>query len=368
MKSPEENIHTRQILDFLQKENIVYNGEKVSLSPLAGDGSSRRFFRIKTEVAGSFCGVLPGPENAKKGMAEARAAFHIGSHLKKRGIPVPAIHAYNPENGLILFEDLGETLLHDELARKRERNREHFWQQATKTYKEIIELLLYMQISGSVHFDRKWCWDTPRYDKKLMLEKESGYFLQAFCRDLLGIKSFPEKLTGEFKELAGRAARQPAVYFLHRDFQSRNLMVLAGEIRIIDFQGGRLGPLGYDLASILIDPYVQMPAETQQELLEHYLEQLCTYGLDDRAFLKGYTSLALQRNLQILGAFAFLANRRQKVFFTRYIQPATLSLRNLLAGPGGNNYPHLLQLAENILELLPAWNRPVPAAPGKITP
>ena len=77
MKSPEENIHTRQILDFLQRENIVYNGEKVSLSPLAGDGSSRRFFRIKTEAAGSFCGVLPGPENAKKGGYTPRKAASI---------------------------------------------------------------------------------------------------------------------------------------------------------------------------------------------------------------------------------------------------------------------------------------------------
>ena len=209
-----------------------------------------------------------------------------------------------------------------------------------------------MQISGSVRFDRKWCWDSQRYDKKLMLEKESGYFMQAFCQDLLGIKKFSAKLTDEFKQLASRAARQPAVYFLHRDFQSRNLMVFDGEIRIIDFQGGRLGPLGYDLASLLLDPYAQIPAEVQQELLDHYLEHLCTYGLDDLAFLKGYPSLALQRNLQILGAFAFLSNQKQKVFFKQFIPPATLSLRHQLAAPEADDYPHLLKLTEKILALL----------------
>jgi aminoglycoside/choline kinase family phosphotransferase len=209
-----------------------------------------------------------------------------------------------------------------------------------------------MQISGSVRFDRKWCWDTQRYDKKLMLEKESGYFMQAFCRDLLGIKSLPVTLSTEFKKLAGRAARQPAVYFLHRDFQSRNLMVAAGEIRVIDFQGGRLGPLGYDLASLLIDPYAQIPQAVQQELLEHYLEHLCTYGLDDLAFLKGYKSLALQRNLQILGAFAFLSQQKQKVFFQQFILPATLSLQHLLSGPDADDYPQLLKLTEKILSLL----------------
>jgi aminoglycoside/choline kinase family phosphotransferase len=183
-----------------------------------------------------------------------------------------------------------------------------------------------------------------------MLEKESGYFLQAFCKDLLGIDSIPSGLNDEFTLLAGRASRQPAVYFLHRDFQSRNVMITDGDIRIIDFQGGRLGPLGYDLASLLIDPYVQLPEQVQQDLLEYYAEQLCSYGLDDLAFLKGYPSLALQRNLQILGAFAFLGFQRQKNFFRQFIQPALLSLHNRLAQPDAKDYPHLRQLTDTIME------------------
>ena len=342
----------QQILDFLHKEGFADSSEEVTLSPLSGDGSSRLFFKITIEAKTTYCGVLPGNENTKKGMAEAQAAFNIGSHLKKRGIPVPKIYAFDPESGFILFEDLGEILLCAELERKKKENGEHFWEQTKETYREIIELLLYMQISGSVRFDRKWCWETQRYDKKLMLEKESGYFVQAFCQDLLNIKNLSTELTDEFKQLAGRAARQPAVYFLHRDFQSRNLMVCDSKIRIIDFQGGRLGPLGYDLASLLIDPYVQIPEEAQQELLDHYLEHLCKYGLDDLAFLKGYPYLALQRNLQILGAFAFLSNQKHKVFFKQFILPATLSLHNRLAGPIGDDYPHLQKLTEKILGML----------------
>jgi len=352
MNDSNKSNHTQQILNFLQKKGFIDTSEKVRLIPLAGDGSNRLFFKIRTGTAASFCGVLPGNENVEKGKAEAHAAFNIGSHLKKRGVPVPAIHAFDPENGFILFEDLGETLLHDELERNKKIHGGLIWEQARETYKEIIELLLYMQISGSVRFDRKWCWDTQRYDKKLMLEKESGYFIQAFCRDMLGLKHFSAKLSDEFKELAGRASRQPAVYFLHRDFQSRNLMIADGEIRVIDFQGGRLGPLGYDLASLLIDPYAQIPEAVQQELLEHYLEHLCTYGLDDLAFLKGYKSLALQRNLQMLGAFAFLSSQKQKIFFKQFILPATLSLQHLLNGPNANGYPHLMKLTEKILNLL----------------
>ncbi|MGB5884254.1 MAG: phosphotransferase [Desulfobulbales bacterium] len=352
MNNSSKDNHTHQILNFLSKEGLVDTQEKVILTPLSGDGSSRIFFKIKTGNTASFCGVLPDNENAKKGRAEAQAAFNIGTHLKKRGIPVPAVHAFDPENGFILFEDLGETLLYDELEKKRNKSGGRIWGQIKETYKESIEILLYMQISGSVHFDRKWCWDTQRYDKKLMLERESGYFMQAFCQDMLGIQKFSAKLNDEFSKLASYAARQPAVYFLHRDFQSRNLMIVDGEIRIIDFQGGRLGPLGYDLASLLIDPYAQIPHEVQEELLEHYLEHLCTYGLDDLAFLKGYKSLALQRNLQILGAFAFLSGQKQKIFFKQFILPATLSLHHLLIDSDGNNYPHLLKLTEKILTQL----------------
>jgi len=352
MNNSSKDNHTHQILNFLSKEGLVDTQEKVILTPLSGDGSSRLFFKIKTGNTASFCGVLPDNENAKKGRAEAQAAFNIGTHLKKRGIPVPAVHAFDPENGFILFEDLGETLLYDELEKKRNKSGDRIWGQIKETYKESIEILLYMQISGSVHFDRKWCWDTQRYDKKLMLERESGYFMQAFCQDMLGIKKFSAELNDEFSKLASYAARQPAVYFLHRDFQSRNLMIVDGKIRIIDFQGGRLGPLGYDLASLLIDPYAQIPPEVQEELLEHYLEHLCTYGLDDLAFLKGYKSLALQRNLQILGAFAFLSGQKQKTFFKQFILPATLSLHHLLIDSDGNNYPHLLKLTEKILTQL----------------
>jgi len=352
MSNGNENTYLKQIIGFLQRESFIYDSKKVNLTQLSGDGSSRLFFRIAIDGVGSYCGVLPADENPQKGLAEAHAAYKIGSHLKKRGIPVPAIHAFNPENGFILFEDLGETLLHDRLEAEKKEAGKDIWPQTIERYKEIVELLLYMQISGSVRFDRRWCWDTQRYDKKLMLEKESGYFLQAFCRDLLGITNIPAGLNDEFKQLSGRAARQPAVYFLHRDFQSRNLMLYNGKIRVIDFQGGRLGPLGYDLASLLIDPYAGIPHPVQQELLDHYLEHLCTYGLDDRAFLRGFPSLYLQRNLQILGAFSFLSKQRQKPFFARFILPAAISLQQQLSGPESENYPQLLKLTEKILAIL----------------
>ena len=350
-----ENKQSQSILAFLEHEELVADYEKTTVTPLSGDGSSRLFFDITTEASSYFC-ILPKTADGAKGMAEAHAAYNIGRHLKKRGISVPKIHGFDPASGLIVFENLGRTHLYDFVQEKKQESSDPFDRQIGDIYKEIVENLLFMQISGSVRFDRKWCWDTQRYDKKLMLEKESGYFMQAFCKDLLKIKKFPKGLDDEFKLLAGRAARQPSVYFLHRDFQSRNLMMHDGEIKVIDFQGARLGPLGYDLASLLIDPYVQLPDELQQELLDHYLEHLCKYGLDDHAFRKGYPNLALQRNLQILGAFAFLGFQKQKKIFRQFIMPAADSLQRLLSRGETKEYLKLRKLSDRIMDILTQKN------------
>jgi aminoglycoside/choline kinase family phosphotransferase len=346
------------LINIMKKNDYCANPEDCQYSRLTGDGSDRSFFRIKTADKNSYIGVMPVNGLSRKndkGKAEAMAAFNIGTHLKQRGIPVPEIIFFDQQTGAILFEDLGDTLLHDILPDRRQKDSVS-WATTKEIYMEIVETLLFMQISGSVRFNRKWCWETERYDKKLMLEKESGYFTESFCRQLLGIDFFAPDLTDEFKLLAGRASRQPAVYFLHRDFQSRNIMITDGKVRIIDFQAGRLGPLGYDLASLLIDPYAALPEELQQELLDHYLHHLCKYGLDDLAFLKGYPSLVIQRNLQILGAFAFLSHQKEKIFFRQYLKPAVSFLNQTLATKDGEDYPCLRVLVGDSLNLLEKIN------------
>ena len=110
---------------------------------LSGDGSSRMFFKIKTEST-SYCGVLPASENTQKGLAEAHAAVNIGNHLKKRGIPVPVIYAFDPVSGFILFEDLGDILLHDHLQEKKRHTTEF-------PDHEIVELVI---TSYSIHYTK----------------------------------------------------------------------------------------------------------------------------------------------------------------------------------------------------------------------
>ncbi|MBW1713185.1 MAG: phosphotransferase, partial [Deltaproteobacteria bacterium] len=127
--------------------------------------------------------------------------------------------------------------------------------------------------------------------------------------------------------------------FLHRDFQSRNIIIQdsppgSRQVRIIDFQGGRLGPPGYDLASLLIDPYVGLSSAEQAALFEGYLDLAAGRGVvDEKSFRQDYPVLALFRNLQMLGAFAYLSRVKGRPGFAWHIPAALASLRSLVARP-----------------------------------
>ncbi|HCC55185.1 MAG TPA: aminoglycoside phosphotransferase [Desulfobulbaceae bacterium] len=313
---------------------------------MAGDGSDRQFYRL---VVGemSLLAVLPNL-GQPQGLAEARAAYAIGRHFFAHEVPVPRIYGFAEECGLILFEDLGDTKLHDLVLRHGAEAPE-----VDICYRQALAALAHLQTETRHGFQPDWCWDTPSYDRELMLVRESGYFKKALCEDLLGMSPLPQGLGQEFVSLAERASQEPDDFILHRDFQSRNLMVCEGKIRIIDFQGVRFGPLGYDLASLLIDPYAGLSLDRQQALLCCYIDTLVSHiPLDRERFIEGYYYMALQRNLQILGAFAFLSKNREKQFFRQFIIPAAATLHEHLGAPQGQDFPCLRAVVEQALTLI----------------
>ncbi len=312
---------------------------------MAGDGSDRQFYRFAVGDL-SLLAVLPSVAQPL-GMAEARAAYAIGRHFFTHGAAVPRIYGFAEDCGLILCEDLGDTKLHDLVLQHGSEAPE-----VDAYYRQALAALAHLQTETCQGFQSDWCWDTPRYDRSLMLARESGYFQQALCEDFLGMTVFPQGLDQEFVFLAERAMQEPADFILHRDFQSRNLMVYEGKIRIIDFQGARFGPLGYDPASLLLDPYAGLSFNQQQALLGCYLDALASHiPLDRGRFIEGYYYMALQRNLQILGAFAFLSKNRGKHFFRQFIKPAARTLHEHLAAPQGRDFPCLRVVVEQAINL-----------------
>lgn len=316
------------------------NKDQMRVETITPDGSARRLYRISGKGIPAVLAVAP-PVEEVNGKAEACSFAAIGAHLAKRGVPVPRLFGFDKTSGLLVCEDLGDTRLYEVVNGE---GSQEMVQLAL--YEQTVGALANMQVRGAKGFKGSWCWDTVCYDRNLMLERESGYFLQAFCRDYLSYQPPEKPLLKDFKQLAREASKAPGSFFLHRDFQSRNIMVKEGRVYFIDFQGGRLGPLAYDLASLLIDPYAELDMATQEHLMEVYLSsllELIPYDAD--RFRHEYVFLALQRNLQILGAFAFLGTVRDKPFFIQFIGPALRSLLELLAKPEAAGYAALREVA-----------------------
>lgn len=353
MNDRDEKNRVVAIHDLLRKAGIVERGSQssargVQIEPFSGDGSTRRFWRI-FQGKKRLCLAVAPPSLGKRDLAEAKSARAIGLHLLQQEICVPEQYGWDEEWGILLFQDLGDCKLHDRVLKEKQKGKEQFITVIRPWYQQVVGQLALMQIRGAVSFDPCWCWDTPCYDRSVMLDRESGYFLRAFWQGLMG-NQVPSGLQEEFVELAARAAEIPSGYFLHRDFQSRNIMIHGHEVGFIDFQGGRQGPLGYDLASLLIDPYVALADEFQEELLEEYLDRLEELiAVDRRRFHEEYLLLALQRNLQIIGAFSFLSQQRKKLFFYQFLRPALFSLEKLLSRELFAPFPILRKTAASAL-------------------
>lgn len=339
--------HT-DILYTVISENPEFSVEQDDLSllsfePLCPDGSSRIFFRVMKDREALCLGVFPASDGEFE-MREARAASTIGTHLGRQQVPVPRVYGYHKDSGLVLFEDLGNTRLYEQVKGHRSRKKE-----ILGLYRKVVQQLFRMQFTGIDGFDPTWCCDTPEYDQKLMITRESQYFEKTLVNTFCGKRS-PAGLIEEFQRLAKCAGDCTMVCFLHRDFQSRNIMVKDGVPFFIDFQGGRVGPPGYDLASLLLDPYINLSEDEQQKLYEYYLELLKAHPKGDvPGFERTFPFLAIQRNLQIAGAFAFLYSEKKKEFFKQFIVPALETLDKRLEQDCFDTFPILRKLAKTCL-------------------
>jgi len=307
--------------------------------PLAGDGSDRLFFRLTGETT---LVLLYHPQPPGREVTENDSYFLIGRHLEARGVPVPKIYVHSREEHWMLLEDVGDLSLAEAVAGIDRDTEILGW------YRQALNILIAQQLDGKEGFTPAWCFDTPAVTRPFLLERECLYFVRAFLLGYLGLEVDEGALLPEFARLLAGACPEDSPFFLHRDFQSKNLFVQGENLRVLDFQGGRLGPLGYDLAALLIDPYVNLAPAAQDELLSFYQDLLGKrLAFDRRAFREQYEHLALCRNLQILGAYGFLTKVKGKNQFARYIPTAMAGLRRRLF-PRKKDFPHLTSLAEMI--------------------
>lgn len=267
-----------------------------ALSAVAGDASARRYFRFAVGARNYVLAEAPPA-------TEKNAAFvSVAALLRAAGVKVPAVLGVDFERGFLLLEDLGDQVLLPLLDADTADGRYH---QAFAVLTQMAAVNT--SDTGLGHYDRA------------LLGEELGRFQQWFVQELLGYTlTAPEQtlLDRLQARLIDSALEQPRV-LVHRDFHSRNLMLTgAGELAVIDFQDAVVGPITYDLVSLLRDCYIQWPAAQVQDWALSYRELLCAQGLapdiDPPQFLRWFDWMGLQRHLKVLGTFARLYLRDGK--------------------------------------------------------
>ncbi|MGD9045892.1 MAG: sugar phosphate nucleotidyltransferase, partial [Desulfobacterales bacterium] len=295
----------------------------ISRDHLQGDGSDRQWYRLNMDRK-SMILVDHGIRNTD-GVNEADAFVSIGRHLYDRGLPVAQIYDGDTFAGYAFIEDLGNLDLQTAVQRAEKDAK------IIDLYRSVIQQLIKFSTLGAERFDAAWAYQTPAYSKALILEKECRYFVEAFLNTYLGLEMIYADFETEFEFLAEKALEHACLGLMHRDFQSRNIMIKNNKFYFIDFQASRMGPIQYDLAALLIDPYVQLPQHIQEQLLEYCVEKLqAGQNLNTEHFRRCYRYCRLTRNLQILGAFGYLSRVKGKAHFEKYIPAAVRTLRRNL--------------------------------------
>ena len=267
-----------------------------TLRPASADASFRRYFRVDTPDQGSLI-VMDAPPPQE----DTRPFIHVAEVFGKTGISVPAILAQDVEHGFLLLSDLGSTTYLNQLNHDT----------AHKLYIDAIDALILLQTQSKPNV-------LPEYDRATLL-RELQLFPEWYVGKHLNVVLNDEQhktLNKVFDTLLANNLAQAQVY-VHRDYHSRNLMVLpSGNPGVIDFQDALYGPITYDLVSLLRDAYIQWDEEMVLDWVIRYWERAKRAGLpvapDIDTFYRDFEFMGLQRHLKILGIFARLYHRDGK--------------------------------------------------------
>ena len=314
-------------------------GEKGSIGKavLIGlGGSDRRYFRVRK---GKLTAVLmeSGPQDKDY---ERHIVYTKFFHAN--GIPVPRLLGTDEPRKRALFEDLGDLSLYTLLRFTVDPVR------IEKLYRRVLDILvrLHGQTSEKISECPLLASRVFDYDH---LRWETSYFLERFVIGFRRVEPEDRKgLEDEFHQLAQTvSAFLPTV--IHRDFQSQNIMVRDNVPHVIDYQGARIAPPAYDVASILWDPYHRLDDDVREWLLKYYVEQMraASRDFDAPAFLDTLLPCRLQRHMQALGAYGFLSLVKGKKYFLKHV-PEALRLLKEEAELAQHDYPVLHRLVSSL--------------------
>lgn len=317
-----------------------YTGQEAdSITELPSSGSNRRYFRLQGNP--TLIGV------SGTSVEENRAFLYMAQHFKKKGLPVPTVCYRSADDRFYLQEDLGNTLLFDAIEKGRKSS--VFDEEERQLLKQTITLLPDIQFTGADGFDFSHCYPQPEFNRRSILW-DLNYFKYCFLK-ATGLEYQEDRLEDDYQKMADVLLRSTSATFMYRDFQSRNVMVRDGKPWLIDFQGGRKGPVYYDVASFLWQAKANYPKELREELLDDYLHALQRYQpMDEKYFHSQLRHFVLFRTLQVLGAYGFRGYFEKKPHFIQSVPFAIENLRGLLR-EDYPEYPYLNQLLRELTQL-----------------
>ncbi len=312
-----ENI-TRQLERLFEK----WSGRPPrSVIPLPASGSYRQYYRIRGEE-GSVMGMYNGD------LKENDSFVAIGEQLRQAGCNVPLILASEPEKGLYLETDLGDMTLLDYLKTVREE--ENGLLKTLDIYKRVIDCMPALQVEGGRGADYSRCHPRAEFDAQSMMW-DMNYFKYCLLKPLK-IRFHEQDLETDFRLILEHLLEAPRDHFMYRDFQSRNIMLHEGKLFFIDFQGGRKGPLQYDLASLLYEAKTHLGEDIREQLLGYYLEvfEKRYPWFSRKQFLSRYYGFVYLRLMQAMGAYGFRGFTEHKPLFLESLPYAAGILNALL--------------------------------------
>jgi aminoglycoside/choline kinase family phosphotransferase len=299
-----------RLAQYLAEQHLT--GQTLKVMPLTGDASDRRYFRVllkdrKPIVLALHAGAID---------YHAMPFVSIARLLSEVPVPVPKILHHSDPLGVLGLEDLGDVTLQAHLGAATPA--EH-----AALYRQAVTFIARMQQRGEALRSDTY----PPYRVAFDVEKltwELEFFVKNYLLAYKGAAPTDaqrDALREEWSAIVDELAAEPRV-LCHRDYHSRNLMLHAGSLYIIDFQDARMGPDTYDLVSLLRDSYVDLTPQQVDELIAFFLA--LKGRSDESEFRRRFDLMALQRNLKALGTFGYMTTSRNNTVYIQYI-PRTVA-------------------------------------------
>lgn len=318
----------------------VTNKSNPQVEALPTSGSNRKYYRLKQNNI-SLIGV-----NGES-VEENNAFIYLAQHFYQNDLNVPKVIAVSEDKMSYLQQDLGDSILFDLI--KGGRLTGVFSREEKELLHKTISKLAEFQVKGANNLNFDNCYPLPEFNRRSVLW-DLNYFKYNFLKTT-GLEFSEDQLENDFEKLAEALLKDKSDTFMYRDFQSRNVIILDDEPYFIDFQGGRKGPVYYDVASFLWQAKANFTPDLRVELIQTYITSLKKFiDVDVSVFMQNLRQYILFRTLQVLGAYGFRGYFEKKPHF---IQSVPFALNNLseLLEDRFDEYPYLDSLLRKMVNL-----------------